>query len=117
VNKLTSFLHSTELLRILSCLFLLATTSCKYFETIKVDSDDLYKQEFETISWDEVDQYPLFAACDESAIKDEQRLCFQRELSRVILENIATKNFQVYTPISDTITLSLDISNAGKIKL
>ncbi|MEP2936138.1 MAG: hypothetical protein ABJM06_12980 [Gilvibacter sp.] len=102
---------------ILPALLLMAMSSCQYFETTKVDSEDLYKQEIETISWDEVDQYPLFLACDESATKAQQRICFQQQLSKAILENLASKQLQVYKPMLDTIHLDLNISDTGEIKI
>ena len=117
MNKKTFLISNYFLLNLAAATLLLLATSCNYFETTKVDSEALYKQEIETISWDEVDQYPLFTACDETANKQAQRLCFQQELSKAILDNLATKNMQVSAPIFETITLELDISNTGEIKI
>lgn len=101
----------------LAIALLFTASSCQYFETTKVDSEELYKQEIETISWDDVDQYPLFASCDETATKDAQRLCFKEQLSKAILDNIATKQMHVYGAMLDTIALGLNISNTGQIEI
>jgi hypothetical protein len=117
VNKKTFLFPPYFLLNLIAATILLLATSCNYFETTKVDSEDLYKQEIETISWDEVDQYPLFAVCDETANKQVQRVCFKQQLSKSILDNLAAKKMQVNAPINDTVTLELNISNTGKIKI
>lgn len=103
--------------RILGLCVIFFLTSCQYFETTKVDSEAFYNQEIETISWDEVDQYPLFAACDESAEKEVQRNCFKKELSRIILEHLANQKISSANTLNDRFELELFVSEKGKIEL
>ena len=43
-------------------------------------TQELVDQEIRAIDWEDVDQYPLFADCDELVSKPEQKKCFMRTL-------------------------------------
>jgi hypothetical protein len=68
-------------------IFLCLLTSCEWFVSKDVKTRELVEQEMLEIDCNEVDSYPLFESCDESATKTEQRKCFEKE----VLANCAKK--------------------------
>ncbi|NQX78207.1 hypothetical protein [Gilvibacter sp.] len=92
---------------------LLLMCSCDYFETKKIDSDTLFEQEMATINWAEVDQYPLFKACDETAAKAVQLECFHKELSNTISGVIRDSVPGVIQSLRDTVMLEMRIDTSG----
>ena len=95
----------------------LLMSSCEYFETKKIDSDTLFEQEMATINWEEVDQYPLFKACDETATKAVQLECFHQQLSANISKVIKDSVPGVIQSLRDTVLLEMSIDTAGVFNL
>ncbi len=60
--------------------FICLLTSCEWFVSKEVKTRELVEREMLEIDWNEVDAYPLFETCDESASKTEQRKCFEEEV-------------------------------------
>lgn len=98
-------------------LFLLSLilSSCQYFEKKKVYSEDIYKEELETINWNDVDQYPVFENCESLAGKEERKHCFETTLTKHISTFFTDQTIIVSKEINDTIRIKLEIDKAGTI--
>lgn len=96
-------------------LVLVAFWSCKQDNFKKVDAKDLAKEELKTINFKQVDRFPLFKTCDETASRSIQKNCFEQHLHQLLKPYIDT--LVVDLPESDTLNLYLNINNKGKIKL
>lgn len=100
----------------LFCIFLLCS-SCQWFETEKVTSDTFLEEELKTINWNDIDSYPLFESCDETAAKNEQISCFEETLTKHIYKNISNTSLKSNRTFSETITVHLIINNKGLISI
>lgn len=58
------------------CLF----TSCNWFSSKEEKIQKLVDEELKSIDWNDVDQYPLFPECDETASKMDQKNCFESSI-------------------------------------
>jgi len=100
----------------LVCLFLIVICwSCKQENLKKISADDIAHKELQQIDFSEVDQFPLFKTCDETANRLAQQTCFEQKLHSWLkphLNNIPYKSKEV-----DTIKLSISVDTTGKIKL
>lgn len=98
----------------LFCTFFLCT-SCQWFQTEKVTSDAFLEEELKTINWNDIDSYPLFESCDESADKTVQKSCFEETLLQHIYTQLSNTTLQSDQTLNETIQLHLIIDNSGKI--
>ncbi len=115
INQNTFCLH-IKALRSWSLCFLLLT-SCNYFETKKIDSQTFYNQDYDAISWDQVDKFPLFLACDEQASKEQQQLCFVTELSKVFQAYFEQERSQSAMAIQDTAHINMQVLHDGTMQI
>lgn len=102
---------------LLLVLILFLCNSCNYFETQKIDSETFYKQDLEAISWDHVDQFPLFAACDEQATKEVQQQCFVGELSKGLHAYFKEQQLELALTIKDTVRMHMLVLQDGSLKI
>ena len=86
---------------------------CNKEDYKKVDAKAIANNELNSIDLSQVDQYPLFESCDETAIKAVQKQCFEKGLHRWIKPYLDT--LSVNTGKADTITLFLSVSEKGKL--
>lgn len=89
--------------------------SCRQENFQKVNAEEIAKKELQNINFSEVDQYPLFKTCDETATRQAQQICFEQELHNWLkphLDIISYQNSQ-----NETINLNISIDVKGKIKL
>lgn len=98
-------------------LVLCIMASCQYFETDKISSDTFYNQEMKTISWNQVDQFPNFASCQKDSEKKASKACFENTLVSKIYAGFSSRHFVSSRSISDTLWVSLTISEKGVIFL
>lgn len=98
-------------------LLLLLATSCQFFETEKVSSDEIYKEEMQTIDWKEVDRYPSFSNCENSLEKPEQKDCFISTISSHLYQSISHEEMVAVHHIYDTIKVNFEISSNGKLSI
>lgn len=93
----------------------LVLSSCQYFDTEKISSDEIFEEEIKSINWNEVDSYPLFENCDESVEKPEQRDCFTNTLSSAIYQRISEENLVVSRDLLDTIKIDFQVKRSGEL--
>jgi hypothetical protein len=92
-------------------------SSCQFFETEKISSETFYEEEFKTIKWNDIDQYPAFLSCKEFTEKTDQRDCFVNTLSNAFYRSIKDQNLTIMKTIHDTILLDISVSNTGVIQV
>ncbi|UOB19086.1 hypothetical protein [Abyssalbus ytuae] len=91
--------------------------SCEYFGLKKADKEQLLEKEMQSINWNDVDKYPLFENCDETASKTVQKDCFQTTLINYILNELSYQRIEVRRNLNDTVNVKLLISNEGKVSI
>lgn len=95
--------------------FLLA--SCTWFESREARTRKLVEAQLEGIDWNDVDQYPLFQDCDETAIKEAQRACFQETLLRHFSQTLDGFEFLMADDMEDTLYMDFLVDSAGAISV
>jgi hypothetical protein len=98
-------------------LLLLITTSCQFFETEKITTEDFYEEELKTINWNEVDQYPVFTSCEQISEKVKQKDCFSQVLISSLSQAAWNSAIGTNQDIHDTIWLRIDISETAELKV
>ena len=91
--------------------------SCNYFDKKKVYSEDILKEDLQTFNWNEVDEYPTFAICDSVLTKELRKKCFETTLTKFIISNLPTQAIVVTKDINDTILITFQISEKGKLSV
>ncbi|RKE98467.1 hypothetical protein [Ichthyenterobacterium magnum] len=102
-------------LLLIFCLVLLS--SCNYFNTKKVYTEDLLEEELQTFNWNDVDEYPTFAICDSTLGKSNKKVCFENTLRNILNTNLSKYKIIVNDNVDDTIQLKITISNTGKFSI
>lgn len=97
--------------------FILALVSCKNFETKKVSSEDILRQQLQDFNWTEVDVYPTFAACDKFEEKQALKVCFETTITKHLYQALAKHPIASGDTINDTVMLYLTISDQGNPKI
>lgn len=100
-------------LGILCCLFFLQ--SCDWMASTESKTQKIVEDELRGIDWNEVDQYPLFEGCDETATKLEQRLCFENTLLQNLAMTLQDFHFVIDDEIETTIYVDFFVDNHGEI--
>ena len=96
-------------------LLVLCFSSCDYFDKKKVYSEDILKEDLQTINWNDVDEYPTFSSCDSSSTKDQRKQCFETTLTTYITTQLSNEIIVVTEDINDTIIITFQISEKGKL--
>ena len=92
-------------------------TSCQFFETEKVSSEEIYKEEMETIDWKDVDNYPAFANCQNALEKPEQKECFINTISSQLYKSISHGDMVAVREVYDTVKVKFEISSKGELSI
>jgi len=95
----------------------LCFTSCDYFDKRKVYSEDILKEDLQTFNWNEVDEYPTFAICDNVSTKAQRKQCFETTLTTFIMSQFEKEMIVVTEDINDTIMITFQISETGTLSV
>lgn len=98
-------------------LICLSVTSCGYFDAKKTSSETILENELLTFNWSEVDEYPAFSSCDETASKAKKKQCFQATLTNIITQNLKRDTLIVTQDVNDTVYMKFEISSKGLLTL
>lgn len=98
---------------VLMCLTNACNTSAKREEK----TQELVDQEIRAIDWENVDQYPLFADCDELLSKSEQKKCFMQTLLKHFSKTLQESDFVLEKEVRDTIFVDFRMEDTGAIIL
>jgi len=66
---------------------------------------------------DEVDEYPSFKECESITTKDEKLKCFTDRLSKAYQEALNSQKLAIGGALSDTIKVTLMVSNEGVLSV
>ena len=102
---------------VLVIVFMGLLVSCELFESKEDKTQKLVNEELMAIDWNDVDQYPLFDSCDETATKEAQRECFQNMMADYFSEALAGLKFQVRNDMKDTVYIDFLIDEHGFISV
>lgn len=91
--------------------------SCQYFLSKEERTTQLVNSKLAEIDMNDVDQYPLFEACDETATKEEQRQCFQNEIMKYFETAIEDMVFRTKNDLADTLWVDLRIDEEGRMAI
>lgn len=98
-------------------IFLIFLSSCNYFMSKEEQTQRMVNEELMAIDWNDVDQYPLFEACDEMAQKSEQRNCFEREMLKRFVEAFSDTVYEVDQEIKDTLFVDFEVDEDGFVTI
>ncbi|SRX51978.1 hypothetical protein [Aequorivita sp. CIP111184] len=96
---------------------LLLATSCQFFETEKVSSEKIFKEEMQTIDWKDVDRYPSFLNCKNTLEKPEQKECFINTISSHLYQSISHEEMIAVHDVYDTIKVDFEVGSSGKLTI
>jgi len=97
--------------------FVLSFSSCDYFDKKKISSEDILKEDLQTFNWNDVDEYPTFAACDNASTKAQKKQCFETTLTSYITSQLSNEIIIVTEDVNDTIVITFQISEQGKLSV
>ncbi|MEZ4810311.1 MAG: hypothetical protein R2819_08115 [Allomuricauda sp.] len=100
---------------LLSCVGLLV--SCELFMSKEDRTQKMVNEELLAIDWNDVDHYPLFEDCDETATKPVQRECFRTVLLGYFSQALDSLHFQVENNLHDTVYIDFEIDEDGFISV
>lgn len=102
---------------VLGILILGTLASCQWFATRESRTRALVEEEISGIDWNQVDQFPLFDACDEGASRFKQQDCFESILLAHVSEAVQAFDFQAEKTLRDTIYIDFTIDQKGGIEV
>jgi len=88
-------------------------TSCNYFESKKITTQEILNDELQTFNWNDVDEYPTFASCDTTSGKVNKKICFESTLRSILNSKLSNQHIIVTEDINDTIKMKITISKTG----
>lgn len=98
-------------------MILLIFNSCQFFMSKEEQTQKIVSEELMAIDWNDVDQYPLFEGCDEMAVKQEQRACFEREMLQRFVKAFSDTVFEVDEELNDTLFVDFEVDEDGFVNI
>ncbi len=95
----------------------LGLVSCEWFPSRQERTQKLVDAEMQTIDWNQLDQFPLFGACDETASRLGQQECFQNTLTLHLSMALQDFKFRSETALHDTLHIDFLVDNKGGISV
>jgi len=92
-------------------------TSCQFFNTEKIPSEEIYEKELESIDWSDVDQYPVFKGCEDISEKIAQKECFESTIATSMYRTISDRNIIAGHQLSDTLFIEILVSQKGELEI
>ena len=97
--------------------FFILLTSCDYFQSKKVSTEQLLEEEMQAINWNDVDDYPTFSDCDELSTNQEKKTCFETYLYDLLTSHLKHQKIVVTEDVSDTVILKIHIDKTGHFSI
>ncbi len=91
--------------------------SCELFQSKEERTADRVQEQLLDINWNDVDAYPLFEDCDESAIKKVQRDCFITHMTDYFSTVFVDAKFEVEEDVNETLFVDFKIDEHGFISV
>ena len=96
-------------------LILCGFTSCGLFESKEEKTQKLVEKELQQIDWTNVDHYPLFDECDETASKLKQKTCFEEKLVLHLSSDLQQFEIVSERQVKDVIFIDIIVQSDGSI--
>jgi hypothetical protein len=96
-------------------LILCGFTSCGLFESKAEKTQKLVEKELQQIDWTNVDHYPLFDECDETASKLKQKTCFEEKLVLHLSSDLQQFEIVSERQVKDVIFIDIIVQSDGSI--
>ena len=96
---------------------ILLATSCQFFETEKISSEEIFNEEMNTIDWKDVDNYPSFETCTNILQKPEQKACFINTISSQLYRSINHEGLVATREVYDTVKVNFEVSSSGQLSI
>lgn len=103
--------------RLFLVFLLLLATSCQFFETEKVSSEEIFNDEIKTINWKDVDRYPSFPECENNLEKQDQKDCFINTVTTHLYQAISDGNLIAAREINDTVEVDFEVDSYGNLSI
>lgn len=98
-------------------LCIIGLSSCRYFETEKISKEVFLEEELKSITWNDIDQYPVFSECSSFIEKSSQKSCFESTLTTLLYQAIPSEEIKVTDDISDTVNIYFSINNKAELSI
>lgn len=92
-------------------------TSCQFFETERISSEQIYEEEMQDIDWGAIDTFPAFTECESFTEKEDQQICFQQTLIKKFEEQLIQANMGSWFALHDTLYITIEVNREGMILL
>ncbi len=99
------------------CMLVLGLGSCEWFPSQQARTRQLVDAEMQTIDWNQLDQFPLFDACDETASRLGQQECFQNTLTLHLSMALQDFEFRSENALHDTLYVDFLVDNKGGVSV
>lgn len=86
-----------------------AMQSCQYFDRKVPDEKELLDKQIKAINWNEVDEYPSVAECEQIANDTLRRQCFFEFITSTIQQKLSIDTLSVLYPELDTIEVKVTV--------
>jgi len=118
LQKIVLFSFSTyHDMKPLLLVFFILLTSCDYFQSKKVTTEQLLEEEIQAINWNDVDEYPTFSDCDGVITHQEKKACFENYFYDLLTSQLKNQKIIVTEDISDTVILKIHIDKTGQFSI
>lgn len=98
-------------------LILCSLTSCDFFTSKEEKTSELVNEQLQQIDWSDVDNYPLFANCDETVSKLAQRRCFENELLKHCSKTLTEFDYYIDATTDPKVLVDLLVDQDGHISV
>ena len=98
-------------------IFIVLLTSCDYFQSKKVSTEQLLEEEMQAINWNDVDDYPTFSDCDGLSTNQEKKVCFETYLHDLLTSHLGNQKIVVTEDVSETVILKIHIDKTGQFSI
>lgn len=89
--------------------FALLFCSCQFSDVQVPDKELLLQEELQSINWNEVDEYPSVADCENITDEAQQKQCFFEFLTLAIQQKLSVDTLSVLYPELDTIEVKVTV--------
>ncbi|MBQ0734324.1 hypothetical protein [Aquimarina celericrescens] len=96
------------------CIIIFTLYSCDNFVLKKEHKEEIIKEGLDKLSWNEVEQPPLFEICEEKS-EEELEQCFQQTIIKYFYDYLSKQKININTSVSDTIWIPLLITKKSQI--
>ena len=92
-------------------------SSCQWFTSREARTKAYVEEEMRQIDFNQLDQFPLFEICDETASKFRQQDCFESTMLMNLSLIMEEKGIQLQGSAGDTLWLDFTVDQEGMVSI